>query len=173
MSQFVFLVQKILRGWGGMRPSQLVSSMTMGMGKKQPVGDSSTSPSTSTNAKPDLPRKISTMRPPLFPPKHPFEAAPAESNRLATRDPPSKLAGLPFDTYKRTKSKTVPVSDAGRSMVPVSPVDKPVDKGKAPVKQTQGMGKPSTSIRILILVKHLKPCAIHLRRKRSLLMQKS
>ena len=41
-----------------------------------------------------------------------------------TRDPPSKLAGLPFDAYKRAENKTVPASDPGQSMVSASPVDK-------------------------------------------------
>ncbi|KAF8811271.1 hypothetical protein BYT27DRAFT_6461950 [Phlegmacium glaucopus] len=159
-------------GSGGRRASWSVASMTMD--KKQPLGASPTSLSTSTNTMPELLRKRTSMKPPAFPPKRSSESAAAESNRPATRDPPSKLAGLPFDTYKLAGRNTVPASD-----LPTSPVDKPVtvDKGKAPVKHRQvppGMAQAFASIHILILLKHLKPRTIllHLSRNPSLSTQK-
>ena len=80
------------------------------------------------NPKPNLMRKSSGMKPPQFPKKNLSKSALAESIRPGTRDPPSKLTGLPFDAYKRSQSKTVPVSDPGRSVVSTSPVEKKFDK---------------------------------------------
>lgn len=83
-----------------------------------------------------LMRKTSGMKPPPPPKRRLSNSAMAESIRPATRDPPSKLAGLPLDAYKRGESKTVPASDPGRSVVSAPPVDKKlVDKTKAPLKR--------------------------------------
>lgn len=124
---------------------------------------------------PDLPRNTLSMKPPPFSPK---SLVVAESSQPRARDPPSKLAGLPFGAYKRPESKTVPPSPSVRSiLLSVSPVGKPVDKGKASIKRRRvasGTVQPSSFIHILILVKFLKPRAVLLvlSRKLLLLMQK-
>ena len=93
-----------------------------------------TNETASVNARLKLMRKSSGMRPPPLPKRIQSHSAMAESIRPASRDPPSKLAGLPLDAYKRGESKTVPASEPGRSVVSASPVEKKlVDSAKAPL----------------------------------------
>ena len=103
-------------------------------------------PSTSTNKEPSLLAKRFPMK---FPPspKRSSQSAVAEGNQPPTRDLPSKLAGLPFHTYKRADGKTVVASDSGRSKVP-SPIYKFVGKGKVPLKHrvASGIVLPLTAI---------------------------
>lgn len=76
------------------------------------------------------------------PPKRLSESAVADNIRPATRDLPSKLAGLPFDRYKRAESKSVPASEPGRSTVSASHVVKNFDdKAKAPQRVPSGMSQ--------------------------------
>ena len=94
------------------------------------LGNSSTSPSTSTNVKP----KNSPMKPPPFLPNRPSEVA--ERSQPVTLDLPSKLIGLPFDSYKRAERTS------------------PVARGKVPIdgrRVPSGMSQPSMSIQILNL----------------------
>ena len=129
----------------GGRASLPVSSTTM----NRKSGDNSASP---INTKPKLMRKSSGMRPPPFPKKNLSNSPMAESIRPATRDPPSKLSGLPFDTYKSAGSKTVPASDPGRSVVSASPVNNRL--AEAPLKRQRlpsGMTQFFFSIYILNL----------------------
>lgn len=114
-------------GLGGRQPEASLSVSSTAMNRK--FGNDSTS----TQSKLNLMRKSPGKRP--FPNKHLSESA-VESFRAATRDPPSKLAGLPFAAYKRAENKTVPAPIPDRSTVSASPVDKkPVDTAKAPLKR--------------------------------------
>ena len=132
------------------------------------LGNDSASP---VHAKLSLMRKSTGKRPPL-PRKRLSESAATESIRSATRDPPSKLAGLSFGAYKRAGSKTVPAS--GRSMASISPVDKnPFDKAKRR-RVLSGMAQIFFSPFIFsILAKHLKPRVIFLNPNPSLLTLRS
>jgi hypothetical protein len=100
--------------------------------KNRKSGNDSASP---INVKPKLMRKSSGMKPPPFPKKILSNSAMAESFRPATRDYPSKLAGLPLDAYKHGESKTVPASDPDRSVVSAPVNKKFVDTAKAPPKR--------------------------------------
>jgi hypothetical protein len=149
---------------GSRQPSISQSVSLTTMNRKQPLSNDSTSPSTSTSAKPNSPRKILAMKPP------PLRLI----SGSAARDPPSKLAGLRFDAYKRAESKSVPASDAGRSIISASPVD----KGKAPVKHERvvsGTVQPFSPFIFSILVKDVKPRVVrlHPRPKPSLQTSKS
>jgi hypothetical protein len=140
----------------GLGGRQSGASSSVSSNRKQSLNNDSISPSTSINAKPNLPRKRSAMKPPPSLP--------------AIRDPPSKLAELPFESYKR---RNAPAFDP-RSRKPASPAD----KGKAPVKLERvpsGMVQPLFSFVFSVLVKHPKPRVVrlHLRPKPSLLTPKS
>jgi len=155
-----------------------------GLGGRQPGASLSTSSTTRLgndsaspiNAKLNLMRKSSGMKPPPFLRKGLSKSAMTESTRP---DPPSKLAGLPFDAYKRAESKTVSAFDPGRSMVSAPPIDKKlVDKGKATLMGRRASGMTLfffSPFIFLILVKHLKPRATfhHLKPKLPLLTMRS
>lgn len=106
-------------GLGGRQPASSQSGFSTTTNKK--LGNDPASPEI---AKLKLMRKSSGMKPPPFYNKRRSESAVADSILPTTRDPPSKLAGLPFDAYKRAENKTVPAFDPGQSMVSASPVDK-------------------------------------------------
>ena len=144
---------------GSRQPSTSQSVSLTTMSRKQPSSNGSISPSTSTNAKPYSPRKILLMKPP-----------PLRLSGSVARDIPSKLAGLRFDAYKRADSKSMPASDAGRSMVFASPVD----KRKASVKHERavsGTVQPLSPFIFLVMVKDFKPRVVHLHPRPKLCLQ--
>ena len=113
---------------GGRQPETSLSVSSTTMNRK--FGNDSTS----TNSKLILLMKSFRKRP--SPTNKRLSESAVESFRTATRDPPSKLAGLPFAAYKRAENKTVPAPIPGRSIISASPVDKnPVDTAKAPLKR--------------------------------------
>ena len=115
-------------GLGSKQSGPSVSVSPIMMNRKRPFSSGLTSPSTSTNTKPNLPKKGSAIKPPTSLPNRPFELTRTETNQSATHD------RLSLDNYKHAESKLVSASNLGRSMAPASPVDK---HGKALLNHTR------------------------------------